>query len=473
MPRETVLEEFKKFSAVPRRSYHCEKAIAYAINWAKDHGFEYIYDDKNGNVIIRKPAARGCENKPGIVLQGHLDMVPAQDEGVEHDWENQGLDLIEDGDWLKAKGTTLGADDGVALALAFSLFTDDSIKNPPMEILLTTNEEVGMESVKDADFSCLKGKYLFNLDSGPEGVFVIGCCGGHTVKARVPNKRESFKGNPYVLSISGLKGGHSGMEIHKERANAINLLGKIFNFLGKKYDYRISSLTAEGKDNAISNSLKCSFISPASKEEIEKAVEEKTAVIKKIYRLSDPDIIIKAEEGNASDALSKESSDMLSFLLLELPFGMLHREQDLSNTETSVNMGVAETAKDAVVITISVRSSVDERADEVVDEIKGLCDICGAQLELTDKSYPAWLPDYSSPLIDLFKGIYKRMYGKDALVETVHGGLECGYILRRSNLEAAIAMGPTSQGEHTTSERLSISSLYRTYDFLKEAIEAV
>ena len=473
MGRERALEEFRKLCAVPRCSYHNEKAIAYSINWAKEHGFEYIYDDINENVIIRKPAAPGCEDKPGILLQGHLDMVAAADPGVEHDWENEGITLIEEGDWITANGTTLGADDGVAPALAFAVFTDDTIKNPPLELLLTTNEEVGMDSVKNADFTFLKSRYLFNLDSGPEGYFTIGCCGGATLTAAIPNKREKISGSAYSLTIKGLKGGHSGVDIHLERANAANLLGSVLYALRKKYDIRISDIKADGKDNVICRYLECSFASEASYDEIKAVVDGQCRIISKIYRLSDPDIELILEQADKKNALTKENSDKLAFLLHVLPCGLLNMEQNLDGCESSANIGIIETKEDEIVLTLSVRSSVDERKEEIIGKIAELCSICGVCLEDTDKSYPAWLPDYESPLINIFHDLYTQMYGKEPEIHTIHGGLECGYIMSRSNIEAAIAMGPDSFDYHTTEERLSVSSLLRTYDFLKAAIEAV
>lgn len=473
MPRETVLDEFKALCAVPRRSYHNEKAVAYSINWAKEHGFEYIYDDVNDNVIIRKPAAPGCEDKPGICLQGHLDMVAASDPGVEHDWENEGLSLIQDGDWLSADGTTLGADDGVALALSFAVLTDDTIKNPPLEVLLTTNEEVGMDSVKNADLKFLKSRYLYNLDSGPEGYFTIGCCGGATLEARIKNEREPFSGNVYSLTIEGLKGGHSGVDIHMERTNALNLCGKILYSLSKKADIRISSAEAVGKDNVINKRAIIKFVSCASFDEIKAVIDQQQAAISRIYRMSDPDIRLVLEKSSADDVLSEASSNALCFLLHELPFGLIHMEQNLDGAETSANLGVCEMTDEDVVLTLSVRSSVEERTSEITDRIRGLCEIAGAKLIDTDKHYPAWLPDFESPLIGLFHDIYTKMYGKEPEIHTVHGGLECGYIMKNSNIEAAIAMGPDSIDYHTTKERLSISSLERTYDLLKAAIEAV
>lgn len=473
MAGNTALEEFKELSKVPRRSFHNEKIIAYCIDWAKNHGFEWFYDDKNENVIIRKPASPGKEDRPGIVMQGHLDMVAATAPGVVHDWENEPLTLIEDGDWIHADGTTLGADDGVAPALAFAIFTDETISHPPLEILLTTNEEVGMDSVKNADLTMLKGKYLYNLDSSGDGVFTVGCCGGHTLKVNVPNKREAYQGNAFTFEISGLKGGHSGERIHIERANALNLLGKFLYGFKKEHDIRISSVIAEGKDNMISNNATCTFITDADPASVKEYVDSQQEEVSKLYRLSDKRIKFSLKEAEADDALDKTNSDALIFLLHELPFGLLHVEQNLKGTETSVNIGPCKTTDEAITLRTSIRSSVAERLVDTRDKIQGLCDICGATLTDTGKAYPAWLPDFESPLIKLFGDLYTEMFGTEPEFKTIHGGLECGFIMKNSNIEDAIALGPVMYGIHTPKEKLSISSMNKTYELLKAAIEAV
>ncbi len=480
--KTTPLEEFKRISAVPRRSDHNEKIVAYCLERGKELGLETYYDEKNMNVLIRKPAVPGKEDHPGIVLQGHLDMVEQTNPGIEHDWDNEGLELIIDGDTVTANGTTLGADDGVAPAISFALLSDESLENPPLEVFLTTNEEVGMDSVKDADLSYLKGDYLFNLDSGEEGVFVTGCCGGRLLKVWVPEEREEMDGSAYTLTVSGLNGGHSGIEIGTERANAIKVLGQVFYDLSKKYDFRITDVTAEGKDNAISKEASADLVVLDEHYATDMAalVKESEEKLRQTFRLTDPDLSISVKtRGNCTvkadtNSLTKERTTALWNLMMLLPFGVLHHDQALDgNIETSCNLGLIEKGEKGYGINVSIRSSVTERGQEVEDTVHSIAALCKAEVEAAGKAYPAWLPDPSSPLIPLFKEMFKKMYGKDASVGPVHAGLECGYILSNSNLKAAIATGPEIRDEHTTKESLSISSLNRTYDFMKALIENV
>lgn len=490
----TALAEFKKLSAVPRRSDHCEKIIDYCLARAKELGLETYFDEKNLNVLVRKKAACGKENRPGVILQGHLDMVAQQDAGVVHDWENDGLELIEEGDFITANGTTLGADNGSAIALAFALMADESLQNPPLEALFTTNEEVGMDSVKDADLHFLQGEYLFNLDGGGEGSFVTGCCGGHTVCVWTDAKKEAANGAAYRLTVTGLNGGHSGIEIGTERANALKIMGKVLYETGKTFAYRIVDLTAEGKDNAISKEAVCEIILEEDHAftDLLAVVKNTEKQLKHIYRQTDADLEVKLEaldtcpcaagaclaneaaEAQSVLALPREKTKALVALLMHLPFGVLHRDQsNLDFIETSCNLGFVAKREDGLGIVLSIRSSVAERIDEVFEQIVSIASVCGAAVEEDGKAYPAWLPDPASPLIPIFGDMYRKMYGKEPSIGPVHAGLECGYILKNSDVKAAISTGPQVYGEHTTKEKMSISSLERTYAFIKAVIESI
>ena len=474
MDKTQVMREFEDICAVPRYSFHNDRIIDYCLRWAEDNGYDPVYDREHGNIIIRKDASPGMEDKPGIILQGHLDMVAVAEKGIVHDWDNEGIDFyIEDG-WYKARGTTLGADDAVAAAIAFALLKDNDLKNPPLEVLLTTDEEVGMLSVKDADLTCLNGKYLLNIDSGPEGRFTIGCAGGTLLKAVVPNVREAVPPEMkiYEITAGGLKSGHSGVEITKERGNAVMILGDVIYSISRHFPVRISSITAEGKDNAISDLASVVVAVPEGAAFTEK-VKLAEAAQKQMFRQTDPDLYIRAAESSAADVLTEEKSRALAFLLHNLPFGVQNFEQDLSNVETSVNEGLIETDEDGIGIYVSIRSSVKERSEQVHGRVRDLCDICGAVCEDLAKSYPAWLPDRNSPFVKRICEIFADMYGREPAAGTTHGGLECGYIMANSNIEAAIAIGPDSEGEHTTKEKLSVDSLNRTYDLVKKVLESL
>ena len=483
----TALEEFRKICAVPRCSFHNDKILAYCMQRAEEMGLFCYFDEKNKNLLIRKEAAPGKENRPGVVLQGHLDMVAQTDEGVSHDWEQEGIELLEEGDLLTAAGTTLGADDGVAPAIAFAMLSDETLQNPPLEVLLTTDEEVGMRSVKEADLSYINGKYLLNLDSGREGVFVNGCCGGETICVRIPENKEDAEGSAYTISVSGLSGGHSGIEIGMEKANALKILGEVLHDLGKQYDFRITGISAEGKDNAISKaaSLDLVVLNDHFTADLALLVNQTEERLRTIFRKTDKDLSIQIKtRGNCHEKAEKYSLDAnasggLAFLLYQLPFGVLHHDQCLNGSiETSCNLGLAvheETPSGMgyTGIIVSIRSSVEERRKQVKEHIISLAEMAGAEVVVAEKSYPAWLPDPDSPLNDILSGMYRKMYGREAVIEPVHAGLECGYILKNSSLEAAISLGPEISGEHTTKETLSVSSLQRTFDFVKAVLESL
>ena len=470
MDKTNVMKQFEELSKVPRSSFNNEKIIDYCINWAGLHGFP-VSCDEFGNVLITKKAVKGQEERPGLIIQGHLDMVPVCDAGVVHDWKNDPIDIYIDGDFYKAKGTTLGADDGVAAAIGFALLEDESLKNPNLELLLTTDEEVGMLGVKDADLTVLKGKNLINIDSGPEGEFTVGCCGGKLMKAIVHEKYEKAAGYVAEIRINGLTGGHSGMEITKERANALKLMGEALYRVSLQGNTRICSLSAEGKDNAISSEASCVIAAEVSPEDLKAIISDTERKYRHIFRLTDPDLTITAVDAHADKMLCMNESRALAFLLHELPYGVQNFEQTLDTVESSVNLGLVETDEKGVGIYVSIRSSVAERIEEMAGHVRDLCDICGARAEDQEKSYPAWLSDRDSKFLRKAMEIYKDYSGKDPVVSTTHGGLECGYIMANSNIESIVAIGPDSWGEHTTSEKLSISSLNRTYEFVRRIVE--
>lgn len=476
MQKSEAQIEFEELSKIPRCSFHNEKIIEYAIEKAKSLGLEYIYDEKNKNVIIRRPAAEGKRDRTPVTIQGHMDMVAQTKAGVEHDFENEPLDVKTDGDFYYAEGTTLGADDGVAMAIGLALLKDKNLKNPPLELLLTTDEEVGMLSVKNADFSYLKGKYLINIDTEEEGTLVIGCCGGTSVKIHVPGKRKTKEGFAYEIKFDGFKGGHSGLEINKQRANAIKLASVFLYDVLKEMDFEIISFTAEGKDNAISSNAKIEIMTDEdSGKKLARLGREWKAAFRELYRESDPKINIHVEDKKKTKSEvfeSKETNELINVLFTH-PFGVLNWEQeDFTKPETSVNIGVVETADDGFYIIDSIRSSNANRAMMVAEQIENVCRMNNAEAEI-QKDYPAWKPDWHSPMIAPLKNVYKEMFGKELKVEAVHAGLECGYILERSNVQAAVSLGPDMTGVHTPEEKLSISSFNRTYEYVKRFIESL
>ncbi len=474
MEKTQVQIEFEKICAVPRYSGHNEKIIAYCIREAEALGYKTACDIC-GNVVIKVPAAPGKEKGTPLVLQGHLDMVAAKVPESSHDFDNDPIDVKIDGDYYYAEGTTLGADDGAAPAICFALLRDKSLNNPPLEILLTNDEEIGMLSVRDADLNFLEGRYLINLDNEEDGYFVIGCCGGTGVKLSVPVEKESVSGNRYKVRIDGLEGGHSGQEIDRQRANAIKLMGQFLFELSEITDFRLISVKAVGKDNIIANNCEAEFVAPADDAaKISGLADRLQKNFAFVYRETDKNINVKTVplESFNGNAACKNSTDKLASVLLQLPYGVIALEQqNFSKVETSANIGVIETTESTIDITVSIRSSVDQRLEMVVNLIKDLRRTLGLEPEIV-KEYPAWLPDFDSPLIEPVRNLWKKMYGTEPVFDSIHAGLECGVIMGNSRIEAAISMGPQMEAIHTVNERLSISSLNRYYDFVKALVES-
>ena len=469
MGKTDVMLEFEGICAVPRCSFHNEKILAYCVNWASEHSLPCFLDAENGNVVISAPATPGYEDKPGIALQGHLDMVPVCDPGVTHDFTSDPIDVYIENGFYKARGTTLGADDGVAAAIGFAVLSDKSLPHPALELFLTTDEEVGMGSVAEADLGYLKSESMINLDCGPEDNFVIGCCGGAGVNICIENKREAFPGNVMEIEIGGLAGGHSGIEIGDEHGNALKIMGAVLYRL-RKTDYRIAGIVAEGKSNAISNNCRVTLITATPKEEMEGLVAEIEADYKVCFRNTEPDLFIRVNDAETADALNEEMTKKLSFLLHELTFGVQNQEQVLGQIETSVNIGLVETTEEFIKIIISIRSSVAERIREITDRIEGLAVFAGVRTEIGEKNYPAWLPDYGNEFVEKVAVLFEQMYGRRPNIGTVHAGLECGYILKNSNIKNVVALGTNTQFEHTTRERLQIESLNRLCEFVKKVV---
>lgn len=471
-----VEKEFEAISAVPRCSFHNEKALAYVIEQAKALDLEYVFDEKNGNVLIRKPASKGKRDRAPILLQGHLDMVPVTKPGVKHDFANEPLNLkVKDG-FYYAEGTSLGADDGIAVALSLALLKEKDLKNPPMEVLFTTDEEVGMLSVIDADLDYVRAKYLINLDHCEEGKLLVGSSGGIGGKIFLPAKKEKSSGTRYKISISGLKSGHSGIEIDKERGHSIEIASDLLLALSKITDYKIKTFTIEGKHNAIPNNATIEIIAPGKDEDIiKKTVRDIQRDYRHILRNTDAKVTLKTEEIKrfSGNALTKKCTKNLVALLASLPSGVIHREQEARDkTETSANFGVVEMTDKNIEIEFSIRSSVEKRSALMLERLTCIAASLGGRVKVTDR-YPAWLPDYRSPLIAPFKKAYKEQFKKELVIDTVHAGLECGYILEKTGVKSAVSLGVLTIGEHTAEEKLSIESLKQTYAFLKKAVETL
>ena len=471
-----VFRYFEEIASIPRPSGREKKISDYLIHFAETHGFEH-YRDALNNVIIIKEASEGYERQEPIILQGHMDMVCEKDPGVHKDMNEEGLDLEVDGDFIFANGTTLGGDDGIAVAYALALLDSDTLKHPRLECVITVGEEVGMDGAKFIDCSPLKGHLLLNLDSEKEGVVLAGCAGGATEKVILPIKREAFDGERVAIHVSGLTGGHSGTEIHKGRANAMLVLIRTIMEASRVTDVRLLSITAGSKDNAIPREA-TAIAAVKDYSKLRESVLESEKNLQKEYRAVDPGLRVTAEkktETSASrkdaDPLTVEDTHRVIALVNSLPSGVQRMSDAVEGlTETSLNWGITELSGSEFTMCASVRSSVSSALAALIQKINWIAGFYGAHTTESG-AYPPWEWVEHSELRNRMSVIYREMFGKELVIEAIHAGVECGLLAGKINKLDAVSMGPDIFHIHTPQERLSISSAGRMYEYIRRIIE--
>ena len=466
---ERVFHYFEEITKIPHPSYHEEKISAYLVDFAKEHGLEYYQDDLY-NVIIIKEASEGMENAEPIILQGHMDMVAEQEPDCTKDMMTEGLDLEIEGDFVTAKGTTLGGDDGIAVAMALALLEDDSLRHPRLEVVITVSEEVGMEGAAGIDVSMLKGHKLINIDSEEEGHFLAGCAGGCRMNVEFPIKKESVKGALVSVNVKDCTGGHSGTEIIRGRANATFAAARILAAAVEVSDINIVDLVGGTKDNAIPRATTAKLI--ASPEAI-KAMEKEAGSIKNEFAVTDPDMKIEIiNEGNVVvDGVDYAASKKFVQLLLSMPNGIQAMSHDIEGlVETSLNLGILNMSDDKITFASALRSSVDSAKEALMRKFRMVAEAYGCVVSAHGQ-YPAWEFNRNSAFRDELVSLYEEMTGQKAIVETMHAGVECGLLGSKiSNLDA-ISIGPDMFDVHTPKERLSIASTERIYNYVRKVIE--
>lgn len=466
-----VFKYFEEITQIPRPSYH-EKAISdYLVKFAKDRGLE-VYQDDIYNVIMIKEASEGYEDQEPIILQGHMDMVCEKNPGVEKDMEHEGLDLYIDGDYVRAKGTTLGGDDGIAVAYALALLDDDTLKHPRLEFVCTVSEEVGMDGAQAIDCSPLKGHILLNMDSENEGVVLAGCAGGGCANITLPVKREASTVNQKSIKVTGLTGGHSGTEINKGRANSLFTMTRIFRYLSAADpDFRIITLSSGSKDNAIPRESIAVISTSLADDKFEEIIRNAEKALKDEYSASDPDLTVEISDSDSKvSPLDKASSANVIALLSSVPNGVQRMSDNVEGlVETSLNWGVSDLHYNELNMKAAVRSSVGTAFDSLISQISCIAAYHGAEFKVTG-AYPAWEWVKESVLRDRMQKIYKDMFGKDLVIEAIHAGVECGLLAGKIKNLDAISMGPNIIDIHTPNEHLSISSVKRMYDFIKAVV---
>lgn len=461
-PRK-VFEIFEDICAIPHGSGNTKAISDYCVNFAREREF-YVFQDSAYNVIIKKPASAGYETHAPVILQGHLDMVCEKEAGLDFDFKRDRLRLRIDGDYLTASGTTLGADDGVALAMALSILDDDTLKTPPLEVIFTSDEETGMNGAAALDGSLITANRLISLDCGKEGAFTVGCAGGVCVGIKLPVETEKTAKTAYKVEISGLTGGHSGEEIDKGRLNANKVLGA---FLETLKDVRISEISGGNKDNAIPVSAVCVF---SCEGDAQKAAED---FRNKNIIPADKDLKITVTQQSADTFCTPNSSNKIIGLLNALPYGVQAMSKKISGVvETSLNLGIIKLSGDEFIASLYVRSSVAAEKEALKNKLISIGENFGAAADVYG-DHPAWEFRENSPLRKTAVATFKEMYGREPEIRIIHAGLECGIFSDKIDNIDAFAMGPDMFDIHTSRERLSISSLARTYSYICRVLEAL
>lgn len=467
---KNVFRFFEQMCAIPHGSYNTKAVSDWCVAFAKERGLEHYQDEMN-NVILIKEASAGYEEAQPVILQGHLDMVCEKAPGCEKDMAREGLDLAVEGDYIYAEGTTLGGDDGIAVAMALAALDDESLPHPRLEVILTTEEEVGMDGAMALDVSPIRGRKLLNLDSEAEGVFTVSCAGGSMAACGLPVARAPFGGDILRVRVAGLTGGHSGAEIHKGRANANMLLGRLLRAMAAETELRLVSADGGLKDNAIPVAAEA-VVAAEDGRKAKAAAERMAACFQTEYRRSDPMLTVTAEEAAAAwQPMDASSTERTVCLLACAPNGVQTMSQDIHGlVQTSLNLGILKTGENAVTASFCVRSSVDSEKEMLKDRLACLLAQLGGGVSFSGE-YPGWAYRPDSPLRELMTEVYREQYGREPKVEAIHAGLECGLLAGKLPGLDCVSIGPDLLEIHTPREKMSISSVQRVWAFVREVLK--
>lgn len=466
---QSVFHFFEELSAIPHGSGNTGAVSDWCVAFARERGLE-VHQDELHNVIIIKEATPGHEAAEPLILQGHLDMVCEKTADCTKDMSREGLDLVVDGDAVYAKGTTLGGDDGIAVAIALALLDDDTLVHPRLEAVFTTEEEVGMEGVQGLDVTLLKGRTLLNLDSEEEGVFTVSCAGGSRAHCGLPLTRAPYAGTRLRVAVSGLTGGHSGSEINKGRANANMLLGRLLEAAAAAGEMRLVSAQGGMKDNAIPVAAEA-VVAVADAGAVRTAVEQLGESLKHEYHVTEPALTIAVTEAAEEEVpMDQASTDRALCLLSCVPNGIQAMSMDLPGlVQTSLNLGVLRTEASVMTATFCVRSSVSSQKEMLHSRLKRLMNQLGGTLRITG-DYPAWEYRTDSPLRERMVELFREQYGKEPRVEAIHAGLECGILSGKLPGLDCVSIGPDLTEIHTPRERMHIASVQRVWRFITELV---
>ncbi len=461
-----IWKNFQLLCSVPHPSNHEEKIQELMMNWLQNLGYKPLKDEA-GNIIVSKPATSGMENRKGIILQAHLDMVPQANSDSKHNFETDPITAYIDGEWVTAAGTTLGADNGIGAAAIMSILESKDIVHGPLEALFTATEETGMDGANGLKPGVLKGDILLNTDSEDEGELYVGCAGGLDANIYLNYTMESASGEAFSLSIKGLKGGHSGMDIVLGRGNANKIF---FRFLQKAQAFgaRLASINGGSLRNAIPREAFATVVVPNEKVADFKAfVEKYNKIIKSEFAATEPDFQFSIEAGKAEQVMKLDDQHKLVNIVRGLPNGVMRMSDDMPGlVETSTNMAIVKSDNGVVRIACLLRSSVDTAKESLGDMMTSICELAGAKIELTG-AYPGWKPNMQSPILKTMQEAYKEKWGKTPEIKAVHAGLECGILGAAYPNWDMISFGPTIRYPHSPDEKVNIASVEKFWEFLK------
>ncbi|MFV0504351.1 MAG: aminoacyl-histidine dipeptidase [Lachnospirales bacterium] len=461
---EKVFYFFEEINKIPRGSGN-ERAVSnYLVNFAKERNLKYIQDDVL-NVVIYKDGT-GNSEKP-VILQGHMDMVCEKNENVVHDFLADPIDMYVDGDLLRARGTTLGADNGIAVAMSLAILDAKDIKHPPLEVLITIGEETGMEGAKFIEGEYFKGDTLINIDNSEESKFIISCAGGVRAKVTYELEHEYESGNLYEISVSDLKGGHSGADIDKHRGNAVEILARIIREATREYRFKLVEINGGNKDNAIPREAKAKVLFPEENSDIISIIN---LINVEFMGKDTPTITSKMTEVKDIQCIDEELSKKIINSLILMPNGPLAMSSDIEGlVETSSNLASIQTTDDFIIVKLSLRSSVASAMLYIAKKVEAIGEITGAKVCLY-QFYNGWQYSAESKIRDIFLECHKDVYGKNAEATAIHAGLECGILSERLGDLDMISIGPNIFDLHTPEERLDIPSTERVYNLLKNVL---
>lgn len=473
---QQVWKYFYEITQIPRPSKHEQKIINYLIRFAQEHGLEYEQDSA-GNVVIRKPAYLGYEHKPWVALQSHMDMVCEKHSHVEKDFFNEPIEPYIDGDWVKARGTTLGADNGIGMALQLAILADPSIQAGPIECLFTVDEETGLTGAFALEPHMLRSKILINLDSEDDGEFFIGCAGGKdtigTMKMQtlvVPADHKFYK-----IHVSGLQGGHSGDDIHKGRGNANKILIRFLWKHQKTFELKLAYIDGGNLRNAIPREAFAVIALPHQfEQQLLQKIDEYQSILKQELCVTDSGVTITCTATETfPTVMHPETQQKLLNLLYALPHGVIAWSQNIPNfVETSTNLASVKIQDEQIVITTSQRSSLESAKENICNMVAACFELAGAQYQHSD-GYPGWNPNPDSRLLNIAKSTWKRLYHSEPVIRAIHAGLECGLFSEKFPGLDMISYGPTMRNVHSPDEMLYIPSVKRFWEFTLELLQAI